>query len=68
MVQQKRTNVKSLIKKQLNGTTPVTKDIDTQDHQVLEHIEADIMYNPDNYTKVEIFGVDVIVKVDKEDK
>ena len=66
MAYQKRTNIKSAIKKQLNGTSPVTENLDTQDHQVLEHLEADIMYNPDKYTKVVILGVEVIVKIDEE--
>ena len=63
----KRVNITSLIKKQLNGTKPSTKNIDTQDSAVLEHLEADMMYNPDNYATVNIMGIDVVVPI-KDDK
>lgn len=59
----KRVNIASLIKKQLNGTKPSTRNIDTQDSSVLEHLEADIMHNPDNYATVNIMGIDVTVPI-----
>jgi len=68
MGQKKRKNIGSSIKQQLNGSKPVTDKIDTQDSLVLEHLEADIMYNPDSYTTVNVLGVDVIVKLENNDE
>ena len=63
---EKRTNISSLIKKQLNGEKPKTERLDTQSSAVLEYLEADMMYNAAKYTKVNILGVDVIVEVEIE--
>ena len=62
----KRVNIGSQIKKQLNGTKASISQIDTQDSQVLEHIEADMLYNAHQYQKVNILGVDVFIKVELE--
>lgn len=62
----KRVNIKSEIKKQLNGTKPLIGKIDTQDAQVLAYIEADMVYNAHQYQTVNILGVDVFVKVELE--
>ena len=63
---EKRVNIKALIKSQLNGNQPVTSRLDTQDSTILEYLEADMMYNADNYTKVNILGVDVHVKIGED--
>ncbi len=60
---EKRVNISSSIKRQLNGVKPKTTNIDTQDSSVLEHLEADMMYNPDKYVTVNIMGIDVIVPI-----
>lgn len=64
----KRTNIASAIKKQLNGEKPKTVRLDTESSLVLEHLEADVQYNADKYAKVNILGVDVIVKVGDQDE
>ena len=60
---EKRVNIASSIKRQLNGTKPSIAEIDTQDSAVLEHLEADMLYNTDKYAKVDILGVSVHVKI-----
>lgn len=62
----KRTNISSSIKKQLNGEKPKTTRLDTQSASVLEHLEAEMVYNANKYTTVNILGVDVIVEVGVE--
>jgi|AntRauTorcE11897_2_1112592.scaffolds.fasta_scaffold01302_13 hypothetical protein len=64
----KRTNITSSIKKQLNGQKPKTMRLDTQNREVLEYLEAQMLYNADKYTKVDILGVEVIVKIGDDDE